>query len=91
MLAVTPDSFVFLDGKGGVRVNPALLCAKGSLALSQAEPWSLGRFFAGPLLIVHRRSQVGVTSREAFRETLDALPPNEILVVTARAATDVEA
>jgi hypothetical protein len=83
MLALTPDSFVFLYGKKGVEVLPALLYAEGSLGLRHADPWDLERFFAAHFASFIGDRKLGVASREEFQDSLDALPPREILVITA--------
>lgn len=83
MLEVTPDSFVLLYDKKGVKVLPALLFAGGSLGLHHAEPWELSRFFAAHFGSFIGDRKLGVRNRKEFTRALDALPPREILVISA--------
>lgn len=86
MLNITPDAFVLLYDKKGVKVVPALLFADGSLGLHHAEPWELGRFFAAHFGSFIGDRKIGFRTRDEFSEALDVLPPREVLVVEASLA-----
>jgi hypothetical protein len=83
MLAVTPDSFVFLYDKHRVSVVPALLYAEGHLGLKHVGPWSLGKFFEAHFSCFVGDRALRATTKKEFAELVDAVAPKEILVVTA--------
>lgn len=83
MLAITPDSFVFLYDKRRVSVVPALLYAEGHLGLKHVEPWSLGKFFEAHFSCFVGDRALRATTKKEFAELVDAAAPQEILVVTA--------
>ncbi|MGZ4370900.1 MAG: hypothetical protein ACXVRV_10795 [Gaiellaceae bacterium] len=86
MLEITPDSFVFVYGKSGVEVLPALLFADGSLGLRHADSWELGRFFAAHFASFIGDPRLGVQTRMEFSTLVAESEPREMLVVTASLA-----
>jgi hypothetical protein len=90
MLDISPDSFVFVYGKNGVEVLPAILFADGSLGLHHADPWELGRFFAAHFASFIGDPKLGVQTREEFSTVLGAPQPREMLVVSASLGNPAE-